>query len=132
MSEWSLPTLTLNPLAAFGILLIVGVLGGQIARRVVHLPAITGYVLAGLIISPAGLALIDAEMLHSANLFLQLAQGLALFEIGRRIDLTWLRRERILLVLSLNEWTLLAAGSFWLGFGLLAAGQWRRPWRRSA
>lgn len=97
MSEWSLPTLTLNPLAAFGILLIVGVLGGQIARRVVHLPAITGYVLAGLIISPAGLALIDAEMLRSANLFLQLALGLALFEIGRRIDLTWLRRERILL-----------------------------------
>lgn len=44
--------LMLNPLAAFGILLALGVIGGQIAVRVARLPAITGYIVTGLIIGP--------------------------------------------------------------------------------
>jgi tetratricopeptide (TPR) repeat protein len=42
----------------------------------------------------------------------------------------WL--ERTLRALTLNEWTALACGPFWLCFGLLAAGQWKTKWKRRA
>lgn len=93
--------LALNPLAAFGILLALGVIGGQIANRVARLPAITGYVLTGLIIGPASLHLLNQQLLSEADLFVNLALGLALFESGRRVDLHWLRVERTLLLTTL-------------------------------
>jgi len=88
---------TLNPLTAFGILLALGILGGQIARRSVTLPTLTGYVLTGLVIGPHGLNLVGQPLLDTSALFVQLALGLALFELGRRVDLHWLTRERALL-----------------------------------
>ena len=94
-------SLALNPLAAFGILLALGVLGGQIAVRIARLPAITGYILSGLIIGPSGLKWLDQQLLDEASLFIQLALGLALFDIGRRVDLRWLRREKVLFATAL-------------------------------
>lgn len=35
-------------------------------------------------------------------------------------------------VMSVNEWTMLAAAAAWLWFGLLALGEWRREWRRAS
>lgn len=94
-------SLALNPLAAFGILLAMGVLGGQIAVRIAKLPIITGYILTGLIIGPSGLKLLDQQLIDEAGLFIQLALGLALFDIGRRVDLRWLRREKALFATAL-------------------------------
>lgn len=94
-------SLALNPLAAFGILLAMGVLGGQIAVRIAKLPVITGYILTGLIIGPSGLKLLDQQLIDEAGLFIQLALGLALFDIGRRVDLRWLRREKALFATAL-------------------------------
>nr|WP_294863738.1 cation:proton antiporter [uncultured Pseudogulbenkiania sp.] len=94
-------SLALNPLAAFGILLALGVLGGQIAVRVAKLPGITGYILSGLIIGPSGLKLLDQQLIDEAGLFIQLALGLALFDMGRRVDLRWLRREKALFATAL-------------------------------
>lgn len=91
----------LNPLAAFGILLTLGVIGGQIANRIARLPAMTGYVLIGLIIGPASLHVLNEDLLRAADLFVNLALGLALFESGRRVDLRWLRAERTLLLSTL-------------------------------
>jgi Kef-type K+ transport system membrane component KefB len=92
---------TLNPLTAFGIILALGILGGQIATRSIHLPAITGYILTGLVIGPHGLNLLNQTLLDASELFVQLALGLALFEMGRRIDLHWLLRERALGITTL-------------------------------
>jgi len=122
--------LDLNPLAAFGILLTLGVIGGQIANRAARLPAITGYVLTGLIIGPASLHLLNSELLSAADLFVNLALGLALFESGRRVDLHWLRVERTLLlstllyclaVFSALNALLLQCGLDWQASTLLAA-----------
>ncbi|MDN0076887.1 cation:proton antiporter [Crenobacter sp. SG2303] len=110
-------TLALNPLTAFGLILALGVLGGQIAKRIAHLPSVTGYILTGLIIGPSGLGLIQHDILSEASLFSDLALGLALFELGRRVDLSWLNRERTLLLTSLITSTLLFTGLF----GLLLA-----------
>lgn len=92
---------TLNPLTAFGIVLALGILGGQLATRNTPLPAITGYTLTGLVIGPHGIGLISQPLLNASDLFVQLALGLALFEQGRRLDLYWLRRERALFITAL-------------------------------
>jgi len=88
----------LNPLTALGVILALGILGGQIATRSMRLPAITGYLLTGLFIGPHGLNLVDQSLLDASGLFVQLALGLALFELGRRVDLHWLAHERSLLI----------------------------------
>ena len=41
-----------NPVVLFGLLLLAGFAGGEIARRLVRLPRITGYVLTGLYSGP--------------------------------------------------------------------------------
>lgn len=97
MSGLSWHNLSFNPLVAFGLLLILGVIGGQFATRITRLPAVTGYILTGLIIGPAGVGLIQQNVLDEASLFIQLGFGLALFEIGRRMDFGWLVREGALL-----------------------------------
>ena len=114
MPHFPWPSIALNPLAAFGILLTLGVIGGHIAQRIAHLPSITGYVLIGLIIGPASLHLLNAELLRAADLFVSLALGLALFECGRRVDLHWLRSERTMLLSSLCYCLLLFASLYGL------------------
>ncbi|WP_201282288.1 cation:proton antiporter [Chromobacterium phragmitis] len=117
--------LMLNPLAAFGILLALGVIGGQIAVRVARLPAITGYIATGLIIGPYSLNLLNQQLLNEASLFVQLALGIALFEAGRRVDLRWLRVEKTLLATTLLYCLLVFASLFALlnasGFGAPAS-----------
>ncbi|MDH0340236.1 sodium:proton antiporter [Chromobacterium haemolyticum] len=123
----SLPwqTLALNPLAAFGVLLSLGVIGGQIAVRVARLPAIVGYVLTGLLIGPHSLRLLDEQLLQQASIFVHLALGIALFEAGRRVDLRWLRVERTLLLTTLFYCLLTLLGLFaalqLFGLGLAAS-----------
>lgn len=125
MNDLPWPSLALNPLAAFGILLALGVLGGQIAVRIARLPAITGHILSGLIIGPSGLKLLNQQLIDEADLFIQLALGLALFDIGRRVDLRWLRREKALFITALLAGGATFAGLLaWLtlsGFSLSAA-----------
>nr|WP_199065260.1 cation:proton antiporter [Chromobacterium sp. ASV5] len=122
-------TLELNPLAAFGVLLALGVIGGQIAARVARLPAITGYILTGLVIGPASLKLLDQPLLQQAEIFVRLALGIALFEAGRRVDLRWLRVEKTLLFTTLfycllvwfSLWLLLSLSGFGFAAGLMLA-----------
>ncbi|WP_293762764.1 cation:proton antiporter [uncultured Aquitalea sp.] len=112
MTTLTWPSLALNPLAALGLLLAAGVLGARLLSRATDLPALTGYVLTGLIIGPAGLRLLNADLLLQAELFVQLALGLALFDTGRRIDLHWLRREGTLLISTVLYATLVFAGLY--------------------
>ncbi|WP_199181276.1 cation:proton antiporter [Chromobacterium alticapitis] len=121
LPQWH--NLMLNPLAAFGVLLALGVIGGQIAVRVARLPAITGYIVTGLIIGPYSLNLLNQQLLNEAALFVQLALGIALFEAGRRVDLRWLRVEKTLLATSLL-YCLLVFGAL---FALLSGGGFGAP-----
>ena len=91
-----LPTFPLppNPVLLFGLLLIAGVAGGELTHRVLRLPRITGYVLIGLVLGVSGLGLIDRAVAREAQPFVDIALGLLLFELGRRLDLIWLKRDR--------------------------------------
>jgi len=89
---------TLNVMTATGLILIAGILGARLVVRALPVPSITGYVLTGLLIGPAGFHLIDAGALNKLGVLVDLALGLVLFELGRRVDYRWLLRERRLLI----------------------------------
>jgi len=95
--------LSANPLLLFGLLLLSGLAGGELARRVLHLPRIIGYVLIGLALGTSGLGLLDAGLVKQAWIVVDIALGLILFELGRRLHFTWLRNDRWLLATGLLE-----------------------------
>lgn len=114
MSEWFfLPSLppALNGLALFGLILLAGLAGGSLATRTRVLPKITGYIVAGWLLGPGMLNLLGQNLLVEARLFVDISLGLILFELGRRLDFSWLRHDRWLLATG--------AGESILSFGLM-------------
>ena len=107
--------LAIGPLVLFGGLLLAGALAGEATKRLLDLPRITGYVLIGLALGASGANVLDGEMLGYARIFIDIGLGLVLFELGRRLDFNWLRRDRWLSVMSLAECLL----SFACVFGAL-------------
>ena len=105
--------------AAFGALLLAGLLGGEIVNRLLSLPRITGYVLAGIICGPELLGWVQGPLLSEARVFVDLALGLIMFELGARLDFAWLARNRWLSVAAVGE----SLGAFFAIYGtLLYAG----------
>ncbi len=101
-------------LVLFGALLLAGLLGGDLARRA-FLPAITGYIAVGMLLGKTGLGLLTAELWLQARVFVDISLGLLLFDLGRRLDLRWLRQDRWLLASGATESLL----SFALVYGVL-------------
>lgn len=112
----SLP-LPVSGLALIGVTLLAGLVCGDLFRRVLRLPRITGYVLAGLVLGPSTLALVGDGVRDSARILLEVALGLILFELGARLDWLWLRRNPWLLATSFAE----SALSFGCIYFVLAA-----------
>ncbi len=94
----SWPFLLSYPLL-FGVLLVAGMIGGEIARGA-RLPRIIGYVVVGFILAPLAQAMSLNPLIEEARIFIDLALGLVLFDLGRRMDLQWMKRD----------WTLAASG----------------------
>lgn len=105
----------LNLLTATGLILIAGILGARLMARALPVPVITGYVLTGLLIGPAGFNLIDVDTLNRLGLLVDLALGLVLFELGRRVDYRWLLREKRLLLTGI----IISVGTFLALFEVL-------------
>ena len=93
----------LNQMIWVGVLLAVGVAGGELVQRTLRLPRITGYAAAGIVLGPSGLALIGQPLLDELTVFADLALGLVLFELGQRLDLAWLRRSPSLALMGVAE-----------------------------
>jgi Kef-type K+ transport system membrane component KefB len=85
------------------LILLLGLACGELFRRVLFLPRLSGYVVAGLAAGPGGVGLLDVKMLEDARLLFDIALGLILFELGSRLDIQWLRRNRWLLAASIAE-----------------------------
>lgn len=90
-------------LVLFGGLLIAGLFGGELANRIASLPRVTGYVLVGVACGPHALDLVHAPQIAGARLFIDLALGVIVFELGHRFDLDWLGRNRWLALAALGE-----------------------------
>jgi Kef-type K+ transport system membrane component KefB len=109
-------------LIALGLILLVALLAGHLVK-LVRVPEVTGYLLAGVVLGPSVFDLISHESLQRLSVFSEVALGLILFSIGSVFDMTRLRISgRRVLVITLVE-ALLAAAL--VSGGALAVGQ---PW----
>ena len=119
MSEYLfLPQLPLafSQLAMFGALIAFGLLAGEAARRYLALPRVTGYVLAGVVLGPEVIGLLDSNALYDLRLAVDLSIGLVVFELGFRLNFDWLRRNRWLFATAIAESVL----CFWAIYGALS------------
>jgi Kef-type K+ transport system membrane component KefB len=106
-----------------GALLLAGLVGGELVHRYLSLPRIAGYVLVGMGLGPHASGLLTGESLAAARVLVDLSLGLIVFELGFRLDLGWLKRNRWLAVVALAEsvfcfWAIYAALA-WFGFAPL-------------
>ncbi len=113
-----------DPLILFALLVVAGLLVGQLLYRHFGLSRIVGYVLAGAIAGPGALGWLNTETLALAKPVADTALGLLLLETGRHLDLRWLRANRGLLPAALTESSLAFAGIFLFSYTVvdLSAG----------
>jgi NhaP-type Na+/H+ and K+/H+ antiporter len=97
---------TIDSLALFSLLLVVGLLIGEWLHAHARWPKVIGYVLAGIVFGPSALGWISIEALAQARPIADAALGLLMMEVGRRLDLSWLRRNPELLRSTLADITL--------------------------
>lgn len=93
----------LDSLALFSLLLVVGLLIGEWLHARAGWPKVIGYVLAGTVFGPSLLGWISIEALAQARPIADAALGLLMMEVGRRLDLSWLRRNPELLRSALAD-----------------------------
>ena len=94
---------SIDSLALFSLLLVVGLMIGEWLHAHAGWPKVIGYVLAGTIFGPSLLGWISIEALAQARPIADAALGLLMMEVGRRLDLSWLRRNPELLRSTLSD-----------------------------
>jgi Kef-type K+ transport system membrane component KefB len=95
--------LAISQLTLFGALLALGLVAGEAFRRYLSLPRITGYAVAGVVLGPEVSGLLSRDALFEARLLIDLSIGLVVFDLGHRLNVDWLRRNRWLSVAALAE-----------------------------
>lgn len=111
--------LSINQFGLFGLILLSGLIGGELAARSRVLPRIAGYLAVGLAIGPLGFNWLSAAVLRDIQIFIDISLGLVLFELGRRVDRQWLWHDPSLWRSALLEGglTFLLLLGLLLGFG---------------
>lgn len=79
--------ITVTPLLALGMMLVIGAIGGFVAHRLSWLPSITGFMLIGLSFGPSGLGIFTEATLVNARVFVDIALTLILYRLGLSLDL---------------------------------------------
>lgn len=101
-----------NTQIAFGVLLFAGVLGGYFAHRIPRMPSITGFIVFGLLIGPAGSNLLTVEALDLARAVIDISLGLILYRLGLTLDLRAMIHDPGLLLTGILESTATFASVF--------------------
>lgn len=94
---------SIDSLALFSLLLVVGLLIGEWLHAHTGWPKVIGYVLAGTLFGPSLLGWISIEALAQARPIADAALGLLMMEVGRRLDLSWLKRNPELIRSTLSD-----------------------------
>ncbi len=101
--QWTLPSFALaqpvhwNALLLFGSLLLFGLIAGHIVSKSPWVPRITGYLLVGFVLGGGGLNWLSGDVLSVTNIFADIAVALVVYQLGRYVDIDWLKREKWLL-----------------------------------
>ncbi len=109
----------MNELSSLGLILLLALLAGHLVKFL-HLPEVSGYILAGVALGPSVLGWISHENLTTLGIFSEVTLGLILFSVGAVFELKRFRKiGRRLVLLTLFESTLAAvmviAGILWYG-----------------
>ncbi len=95
-----------DPLLTLGVILVTGVFCGALARRL-HLPAVTGQILGGMLIGESGLALLSPQAIHGLQPITHFALGLIAVAVGGHLNFGRLRNAgKRLALLLLTESTI--------------------------
>lgn len=86
-----------NALLLFGSLLLLGLIGGYLVSRNPWIPRITGYLLVGIVVGESGFQWLSGDLFKVASIFADIALSLVVYQLGRYVDIGWLRNERWLL-----------------------------------
>ena len=98
--SWPLP---LGNLFWLGTLLLLAGVTGEAVERWLKQPALLGWVIVGLVLGPHVTGAITESDLLTMNGLVQFAAGIILFELGQRVDFSWLKRNPKLVGTSLLE-----------------------------
>jgi Kef-type K+ transport system membrane component KefB len=92
-----------TPLAWVAVLLLAAIVAGETVRRFLRTSRVIGYLAVGVLLGPSVAGVIDAGTAAQLRIFVDIAVGMMLFELGQRVDLGWLRRNPSLLAASILE-----------------------------
>lgn len=95
--------LEISPILAFGLILLIGAMGGYFSHRISWLPSITGFMAAGFLCGPSVLGLLSHEAIVEARVFVEVGLALILYRLGLSLDLTHILRSPRLLLTSVVE-----------------------------
>jgi Kef-type K+ transport system membrane component KefB len=95
--------LEITPFVAFGLMLIIGAMGGYIAHRVSWIPSITGFMVVGFLCGPSGLGILSHAAIFEARILIDIALALILYRLGLSLDIKLIWRSPTLLLISLFE-----------------------------
>jgi Kef-type K+ transport system membrane component KefB len=113
----------MDELTSLGLILLLALLAGHLVK-VIRIPEVTGYILAGIALGPSALGWVSAENLSALQVLSEVALGLILFSIGSVFEFSQFRKTwRQVLCLTLSE---SALASILVTVGILALGQ---PWQ---
>jgi len=85
------------------LVLLTAALAGEAVQRWLRLPRLLGWSAVGAALGPHALGVMDRDALVTMLPILDLAAGVVLFELGQRVDPSWLRRNPWLLGTSVLE-----------------------------
>ena len=113
----------MDELTSLGLILLLALLAGHLVK-VVKIPEVTGYIIAGIALGPSVLGWVSAENLLALEVLSEVALGLILFSIGSVFEFSRFRRiGRQVLYLTLVESVL---ASLLVTAGIVVLGQ---PWQ---
>ncbi len=108
---------TVGPLAALGIMFILGYFGGRVANRL-KFPRVTGYILAGILLSPSLFGVIPRQLVaEKFSIITDIALAIISYSIGGSLQVSRLKLlGKSILWINLSE----ALGAFFLTTVLVA------------
>lgn len=80
--------MNLNTLLDLAIMIFAGMFCGRMAKHV-HLPNVTGYLVAGLLIGPSVFGLLSEDFLTTINIISDVALGFIAFSIGNEFKMSY-------------------------------------------
>ncbi len=79
-------------LLTLGLVILLGVLGGELARKL-NFPSVTGYLLTGILLGPSLMGLVDASVLTSIDPIIDFALGLIGLSLGGELKFRFLQKN---------------------------------------